>query len=131
MGRGINITGIKELEAKLKKNATLDDARTVVKKNGADLQSRMTRNAVFVKGYSTGTTKRSIRCTFTDLNLTATVEPTTSYASYPEYGTRYMADQPFVRPSFNIQKEIFKRDLKKLMKWGAIWILNKNYSVTC
>ena len=54
MGRGINITGIKELEAKLKKNATLDDARTVVKKNGADLQSRMTRNAVFVKGYSTG-----------------------------------------------------------------------------
>ena len=48
MGRGINITGIKELEAKLKKNATLDDARTVVKKNGADLQSRMTRNAVFV-----------------------------------------------------------------------------------
>ena len=116
MGRGINITGIKELEAKLKKNATLDDARTVVKKNGADLQSLMTRNAVFVKGYSTGATKRSIRSTFTDSNLTVTVEPTTSYASYPEYGTRCMATQPFVRPSFNIQKEIFKRDLKKLMK---------------
>lgn len=116
MGRGINITGIKELEAKLKKNATLDDARTVVKKNGADLQSLMTRNAVFVKGYSTGATKRSIRSTFTDSNLTVTVEPTTSYASYPEYGTRCMAAQPFVRPSFNIQKEIFKRDLKKLMK---------------
>ena len=131
MGRGINITGIKELEAKLKKNATLDDARTVVKKNGADLQSRMTRNAVFVKGYSTGATKRRIRSAFTDSNLTVTVEPTTSYASYPEYGTRCMAAQPFVRPSFNIQKEIFKRDLKKLMKWGVLWILNKNYSVTC
>lgn len=116
MGRGINITGIKELEAKLKKNATLDDAGTVVKKNGVDLQTLMTRNANFVKGYSTGTTKRSIRCTFTDLNLTATVEPTTSYASYPEYGTRLMSAQPFVRPSFNIQKEIFKRELKKLMK---------------
>lgn len=116
MGRGINITGIKELEAKLKKNATLDDARTVVKKNGADLQSLMTRNAVFVKGYSTGATKRSIRSTFTDSNLTVTVESTTTYASYPEYGTRLMAAQPFVRPSFNIQKEIFKRDLKKLMK---------------
>ena len=38
MGRSIKITGIKELEAKLKKNATLDDARTVVKKNGAELQ---------------------------------------------------------------------------------------------
>ena len=74
MGRSIKITGIKELEAKLKKNATLDDARTVVKKNGAELQTLMTRNAVFVKGYSTGATKRSIRCTFTDLNLTATVE---------------------------------------------------------
>ncbi len=116
MGRGINITGIKELEAKLKKNATLDDARTVVKKNGADLQILMTRNAVFVKGYSTGATKRSIRSTFTDSNLTVAVEPTTSYASYPEYGTRRMIAQPFVRPSFNVQKEIFKRDLKKLMK---------------
>ena len=101
MGRSIKITGIKELEAKLKKNATLDDA---------------TRNAVFVKGYSTGATKRSIRCTFTDLNLTATVEPTTYYSPYPEYGTRFMSAQPFVRPSFNIQKEIFKRELKKLMK---------------
>ena len=109
MGRSIKITGIKELEAKLKKNATLDDARTVVKKNGAELQTLMTRNAVFVKGYSTGATKRSIRCTFTDLNLTATVEPTTYYSPF-------MSAQPFVRPSFNIQKEIFKRDLKKLMK---------------
>ena len=43
MGRSIKITGIKELEAKLKKNATLDDARTVVKKNGAELQTLMTR----------------------------------------------------------------------------------------
>ena len=80
MGRSIQIKGFKELEAKLKKNATLDDARTVVKKNGADLQSLMTRNAVFVKGYSTGATKRSIRSAFTDSNLTVTVEPTTSYA---------------------------------------------------
>jgi HK97 gp10 family phage protein len=116
MGRSIKITGIKELEAKLKKNATLDDARTVVKKNGAELQTLMTRNANFVKGYATGTTKRSIRCTFTDLNLTATVEPTTYYSPYLEYGTRFMSAQPFVRPSFNIQKEIFKRELKKLMK---------------
>ena len=118
MGKSIQIKGLKELEAKLKKNATLDDARTVVKKNGVDLQSLMTRNAVFVKGYSTGTTKRSIRSTFTDSNLTVTVEPTTHYSSYLEYGTRRMAPQPFVWPSFNVQKEIFKRDLKKLMKWG-------------
>lgn len=116
MGRGINITGIKELEAKLKKNATLDDARTVVKKNGADLQSLMTRNAVFVKGYSTGTTKRSIRSMYSDSDLTVEVKPTTYYSPYLEYGTRFMSAQPFVRPSFNIQKEIFKRDLKKLMK---------------
>ena len=94
MVRSIKITGIKELEAKLKKNATLDDARTVVKKNGAELQTLMTRNAVFVKGYSTGATKRSIRCTFTDLNLTATVEPTTYYSPYPEYGTRFMSPSP-------------------------------------
>lgn len=116
MGRGINITGVKELEAKLKKNMTLDHVKDTVKQNGSDLQTLMTRNANFVKGYATGTTERSIRCTFTDLNLTATVEPTTYYSPYLEYGTRFMSAQPFVRPSFNIQKEIFKRDLNKLFK---------------
>ncbi len=116
MGRSIKITGIKELEAKLKKNATLDDARTVVKKNGAELQTLMTRNANFVKGYSIGTTRRSIRSTYTDSGLTVEVKPTTYYSPYLEYGTRFMSAQPFVRPSFNIQKEIFKRELKKLMK---------------
>nr|DAY68366.1 MAG TPA: type I neck protein [Caudoviricetes sp.] len=116
MSKGIKIEGLDKLQAKLKKNATLNDCRSIVKKNGADLQTLMTRNAVFVKGYATGTTKRSIRCTFTDLNLTATVEPTTYYSPYPEYGTRFMSAQPFVRPSFNIQKEIFKRELNKLFK---------------
>lgn len=116
MGRGINITGVKELEAKLKKNMTLDHVKDTVKQNGSDLQTLMTGNANFVKGYATGTTERSIRCTFTDLNLTATVEPTTYYSPYLEYGTRFMSAQPFVRPSFNIQKEIFKRDLNKLFK---------------
>lgn len=116
MGRSIKITGIEKLEAKLKKGITLDHVSDTVKQNGADLQTLMARNANFVKGYSTGTTRRSIHSMYTDLGLTVTVEPTTSYASYLEYGTRYMAPQPFVRPSFNVQKEIFKRDLKKLMK---------------
>jgi HK97 gp10 family phage protein len=116
MGRSIKITGIKELEAKLKKNITLGHVRDVVKQNGGDLETLMKRNANFVKGYSTGTTRRSIRSTYTDSNLTVAVEPTTHYSSYLEYGTRRMVAQPFVWPSFNVQKEIFKRELNRLMK---------------
>lgn len=116
MSKSIKIEGLDKLQAKLKKNATLNDCRNIVKKNGSDLQSLMTRNAVFVKGYATGTTKRSIRSDYTDSGLTVAVEPTTYYSPYLEYGTRFMDAQPFVRPSFNIQKEIFKRDLNKLFK---------------
>ena len=130
MSKSIKITGVKELEAKLKKNMTLDHVKDTVKQNGSDLQTLMTRNANFVKGYSIGTTRRSIRSTYTDSGLTVEVKPTTYYSPYLEYGTRFMSAQPFVRPSFNIQKEIFKRELKKLMKWGVLWILNKNYSAT-
>ncbi|NHJ18497.1 hypothetical protein ET008_06280 [Lactococcus garvieae] len=46
----------------------------------------------------------------------APVGPYANYASYLEYGTRKMAKQPFIKPSFNIQKEVFKRDLERLMK---------------
>lgn len=116
MARIMKIVGIIELEAKLKKNMTLGHVKDTVKQNGSELQTFMTRNAVFVKGYATGTTKRSIHSTYSDAGFTVTVEPTTYYSPYLEYGTRFMDAQPFVKPSFNVQKEIFKRDLNKLFK---------------
>lgn len=112
----LKIIGLDELEAKLKDNCNLNDVKTVVRQNGAELQSKMQREAVFVKGYSVGDTKRSISLELRDAGFAAAVSPGTEYSPYLEYGTRFMAAQPFVRPAFNAQKEIFKNDLAKLMR---------------
>ena len=113
---GVKITGIEKLQVKLKKNIKMDDVKRVIKNNGAQLQNKMDRNANFVKGYQTGTTKRSIRLDVTDFGLTAEVGPTTEYSGYLEYGTRYMAAQPFVKPSLEEQEKKFRSDMKKLTK---------------
>lgn len=113
---GIEFNGLDEIIGKLQANCTLNDVKTVVRHNGAELQIKMQRNAVFTRGYSTGTTKRSISLEMRDGDLTAAVGPGTEYSPYVEYGTRFMTPQPFVRPSFNEQKTIFKNDLQKLFK---------------
>lgn len=113
---GIEIKGIEKLQAKLKKNVQMDDVKRVVKTNGAQLQNKMIRNADFVKGYQTGTTKRSIVSNIKDSGLTVETGPTTEYSPYLEFGTRFIGAQPFVRPTLNEQKKAFVKDFKKLTK---------------
>ena len=108
----IKITGMNELRTGLDKRMDLKAVRTVVQKNGADLQG----NAQEKAPVDTGTLKRSIGLNLTDSGLTATVAPTGEYAPYQEYGTRYMDAQPFVGPAFNEQKNKFVNDMKKLVK---------------
>lgn len=112
----ITITGLDELEKKLKTNIKMTDVQRVVKHNGAGLQRKMQSNADFTRGYATGTTKRSIGLELKDGNFTAEVEPTTEYSPYLEYGTRFMDAQPFVNPAFEDQKEQFKADMQKLVR---------------
>lgn len=112
----IKITGMNELRVGLDKKMDLKAVRTVVQKNGADLQRNAQEKADFKKGYQTGTTKRSIGIAITNGGMTAEVGPTTEYSPYLEYGTRYMDAQPFVGPAFNEQKNKFVNDLKKLVK---------------
>jgi HK97 gp10 family phage protein len=112
----IKITGVKELQKQLKKNVTLDDVKKAVRKNGTELQTKMQDKADFTKGYQTGATKDSIRVEMSNSNLTATVEPTTEYSPYLEFGTRFMDAQPFVRPAFEEQLTQFKSDMQKLVK---------------
>lgn len=112
----IKIDGLKELEKKLKANATLDDVKRVVKQNGSELQKKMQSKADFKKGYQTGTTKRSIGLEIKDSGLTAESGAETEYAPYLEYGTRFMEAQPFVRPALDEQAQQFKKDLQKLVR---------------
>ncbi|MBN6890079.1 HK97 gp10 family phage protein [Cytobacillus horneckiae] len=111
-----SITGIRQLQGKLKRNATLQDVKNILKLNGSELDRRMKRNAIFVKGYSIGDTKRSISLTMQDNGFTAKVAPTTNYSPFLEYGTRFMSAQPFVYPSFTVQKMKFLNDLTRVMK---------------
>lgn len=113
---GISVSGLKQLQKKLKDNVTMDDVKRVVKHNGSQLQGRMQDNADFKKGYQTGTTKQSIGLEILEEGMTASVGPETEHSPYLEYGTRFMEAQPFVKPSLDVQKEKFKRDMQKLVK---------------
>ena len=106
--------GTDKLAKKFRSNMELQLAKQIVKTNGAELDRRMKSNAVFTRGYSTGATRRSINTSISDGGLTSTTKPGTHYSPYLEYGTRNMAAQPFVKPSWEVQKELFKRDMDRL-----------------
>lgn len=118
--------GAGELSKKLRSNIELDLAKKIVKVNSAELDTKMKQNALF-KGHMemrggkkifvkpTGQTKRSINTELSNGGLTSTTKPGTEYAPYLEYGTRFMSSQPFVAPSFNVQKEKFKSDMDRLV----------------
>lgn len=108
----MKITGIDALQKKLRKNATLDDVKHVVKSNIVSMNKNMQNLAPV----DTGNMKRSITSEFTDGGLTGTTEPHTDYAGYVEYGTRFQSAQPFVKPAYNEQKGLFIKDLERLLK---------------
>lgn len=114
----IKLEGLDKLQKRLKDNITLDDVKRVVKHNGAQMQEKIQRNADFTKGYATGETKRSIgeNLQFHDDGMTVETGPTTEYASYVEYGTRFMEAQPFVRIGYAEQAVKFKADMQKLVR---------------
>lgn len=118
----IELRGAVELAAHLEETVELELAKRVVRVNGAELNEKMVKEAVFMRYtpmapllYSTGATRRSIDLTFPE-ELTAKVKPHTNYATYVEYGTRKMRAQPFVRPAFEAQKDKFIEDMEKLVK---------------
>ena len=112
----IRIEGLEELQKQLKKNANMDDVKKVVRHNGSQLQQKIQQKADFKKGYQTGTTKRSVNLEIKDGGLTAESGPTTEYAEYLEFGTRFMDAQPFVKPALDEQSKKFESDLQKLVK---------------
>lgn len=124
----IRIEGIAEIKKRLAKNIKMDDVKRVVSKNGERLQAAAQKNAEF-KGHwgwkpgvgrtfikPTGKLKGSIGLEITNGGLSAEVEPTAEYAPYVEFGTRYMAAQPYLKPAFEKQYEQFKSDMQKLVK---------------
>lgn len=112
MANSITVRGIKELEAKLKSNATLNDVKKIIKVHGAE----MNRNAARKAPVDTGYLRRSIIFAISDGGFSASSTAGAHYAPYLEFGTRFMTAQPFMYPAYLAQKAKFLADLGRLMK---------------
>lgn len=108
----VKIVGIEKLQKKLIRNMDTSAVKTVVQKNGSEMQTKAQQKAPV----DTGNLKRSIGLAMRDGGLTAEVEPTAEYAPYVELGTRFMNAQPYLKPAFDSQKEQFKKDMDKLVR---------------
>jgi len=106
------VLGADVLIKQLKANANVDDVKKAVKLNTSEMQQKAQRYAPV----DTGNLKRSIGFDLTEKNLNGHVGATAEYAPYVNYGTRYMTAQPFLTRAFNEQKQLFVKDLKRLMK---------------
>ena len=115
----VNLIGMDKLQAKLEYCGSNRDAvKTVIMKNGNQLNERMKSKMryAYIKGYSHGDTAGSVNTVITDGGMTANVGPTTDYSPYVEYGTRFMKAEPAVRPAWEEQVPIFKRDMEAIVK---------------
>lgn len=112
----VEIKGDKKLIAHLKKCQDLTPIKKIVQVNGDEMNRNMKKETqtAFTKGYTQGTTARSINTVIKDGGLTAMVGPTTEYAKYVEYGTRFMEPEPFIGPAFEKQKDKFINDLERV-----------------
>lgn len=106
----MELRGADKLIAKLKKNATLNDVKDVVRLNTSEMNKKVQRKAAV----DTGHLRRSVKQEIIDGGFTGKVASTAEYAGYVEHGTRFMPAQPHVRPGFHEQKEQFKKDMKRL-----------------
>lgn len=119
MGSYVELKGIANLKKALDKELSVRNIKTAVRESTADLHTAMSKNAgetTFNKGYFTGNLKRSINMKITGNGLTGTVGPSVEYAPYLEYGTRFMAPEPFAKPSLEEVKPTFERRLKDALK---------------
>ncbi|WP_242324602.1 HK97-gp10 family putative phage morphogenesis protein [Faecalibaculum rodentium] len=116
----IDMRGLSQLEKKLLKGVSKDKISQVVRLNTAELtQKAKDRAPVSTEktnpGGAHGQLKRSIIPSMESGGLAGKVNATVDYAEYVEMGTRFMAAQPYMKPAFDQQKEIFLKDMKKLL----------------
>lgn len=115
----VEMTGLYDLIYKLEKCKDLGRVKDKVKQNGVELQNKIARCAtprvIFNKGYSEGHTLGSVSGHTIDGGMGYEAGASMEYDPYVEHGTRKMAAEPFVKPAFQAQKELFIDDMKELV----------------
>nr|DAK14818.1 MAG TPA: putative tail component [Caudoviricetes sp.] len=103
----------------------MEEVEHIVEENGKAMLEKAIKNTEKFRGHyrgkklikPTGATKRSLSENSSKLEkFKYRVAPGTDYAAYVELGTRKMDAQPFIKPAFDDQKKLFKRDLERLVK---------------
>lgn len=108
----VSLEGLDGLTAALASDTKKAKLQTVIKKNAANLQRRAVRKVPV----DTGFLKRSIQPpSFSSDGMYAVVRATAEYAPYVEYGTRFMAAQPFLGPAYNEIRQQFLDDVRKVV----------------
>lgn len=116
----IDMRGLSQLEKKLLKGVSKEKISQVVRLNTAELTQKAKDRAPISTektnpGGAHGQLKRSIIPSVGSGGLVGKVNATVDYAQYVEMGTRFMAAQPYMKPAFDQQKEVFLDDMKKLI----------------
>lgn len=116
----IDMRGLNQLQKKLLKGVSKDKISQVVRLNTAEVtQKAKERVPVSTEktnpGGAHGQLKRSIIPSMSSGGMVGKVNTTVDYAEYVEMGTRFMAAQPYMKPAFDQQKEVFLDDMKKLI----------------
>lgn len=104
--------GMDQITGHLQESVKLDAVKTVVQFHGSEMQ----QTAQICVPVDTGFLKDSIELDLIDDGLTAVVEAYAEYAAYVEYGTRFMAAQPYIRPAYNQESVRFFESIGKLCK---------------
>lgn len=107
-----SLSGSADLIAKLKKNATLEDVKTLIKVNTAEMHKKAQINAPV----DTGFLKASIVFLLADGGLTGEVSVKAEYAPYLEWGTRWIKGRYFMMTAYQTQKRQFLEDMKRLTR---------------
>lgn len=106
----MELRGMDALLSKVNKVAKHEDIKRIVDMNTIEMTNKAIRGAPV----DTGFLSRSI---VPEVNgLTGRTRAEADYSAYVNYGTRFMASQPFLTSAFNFQKIQFIDDLKRLMK---------------
>lgn len=110
----IKLTGLNELLKAVDPSGKERRIKDAVRVSGQMLEMKMKQKAVFNRGYSTGATQQSIQSV--NSGFSVKVGPTTAYAGYLEYGTRFMSPQPFIKPALDAVRPLFEKKLEQILR---------------
>ncbi len=107
-----SIKGQDVLLRKLKRNMQKTAVKEIVKKHTANMQVQAQKLAPV----DTGNLKRSIRLELLKGGMAGAVISPADYSGYQEFGTRFMAAQPYMGPAWRKERPIFISELWALVK---------------